>query len=104
MLGRDSSYFVEKKDSKSSPTYTKDDIFKMLEFSIENICVQCGGRVLTTVDIPIGTNDASLLADLFLHSYEADFIADLIQIKEHSFRYTDDVLPLNSSTFGEFIH
>jgi hypothetical protein len=34
-----------------------------------------GGRVFQqTVDIPMGKNCATLLADLFLYSYEADFI------------------------------
>jgi len=34
-----------------------------------------GGCVFQqTVDIPMGTNCAPLLADLFLYSYEADFI------------------------------
>ena len=45
-----------------------------------------------------------LIADLFLHSYEAGFIADLIRKKEHrfarslnlSFCYIDDVLSLAS--------
>ena len=36
-----------------------------------------GGRVFQqTVNIPIGTNCASLLADLFLYPYEADFMQD----------------------------
>ena len=47
-----------------------------------------------------GKKCAPLFADLFLHSYEAYFIADLIQKKEHclvksfklNFRYIDDVL------------
>ena len=60
----------------------------------------------------MGTNCAPLLADLFLHSYEADFIADLIRKKEYrlarsfnlSFRYIDDVLSLNNPNFGDLIH
>ena len=47
----------------------------MLEFLIDNIFVIFGGRVFQqTVGIPTGTNCAPLLADLFLYSYEADFI------------------------------
>ena len=37
-----------------------------------------------TVGILMGTNCALLLADLFLHSYEVDFIADFIQKKKHA--------------------
>ena len=57
-----------------------------------------------TVGIPMGTNCELLLADLFLYSYEADFIQSLRQRKEKklaqsfgfTFRYIDDVLPLNN--------
>ena len=53
-----------------------------------------------------------LLADLFIHSYVADIIADLIRNKEHrlakffyaSFRYIDDVLSLNNPSFEDLIH
>ena len=47
----------------------------MLEFLIDNIFVMFGGRVFQqTVIIPMDPNCASLLADLFLYSYEAYFI------------------------------
>ena len=60
----------------------------------------------------MGTNYTPLLADLCLHSYEADFIADLITKKERhlarsfnlSFRYIDDVLSLNNPRFGDYVH
>ena len=53
-----------------------------------------------------------LLADLFLYSYEADFIQRLLKNNEKklsissnfTFRYIDDVLSLNKSRFGDFFH
>ena len=55
----------------------------MLEFLIDNIFVILGGRVFQqTVDIPMGTNCAPLLADLFVYSYEADFILGLLKKNE----------------------
>jgi hypothetical protein len=65
----------------------------MLEFLIDNICAMFGGRVFQqTVDIPMGTNCAPLLADLFLYLYEADFIQGLLQKNEkklaRSFNFT----------------
>ena len=52
----------------------------MLEFLIDNIFVFFGGRVFQqTVGIPMGTNCAPLLVDLFLYSYEADFIQGLLK-------------------------
>jgi hypothetical protein len=52
----------------------------MLEFLIDNIFLMFGGRVFQpTVDIPMDTNCAPLLADLSLYSYEADFIQGLLK-------------------------
>jgi hypothetical protein len=71
-----------------------------------------GGRGFQqTVGILIGTNCATLLADLFLYSYEADFIQGLLKKIEmklarsfyFTFRYIDDVLSLNNSRFGDFV-
>ena len=56
----------------------------MLEFLIDNIFVIFGGRVFQqTVSIPMGTNCAPLLTDLFLYSYEADFIQALLKKNEN---------------------
>jgi hypothetical protein len=69
-----------------------------------------GGRVFQqTVGIPMGTISAPLLTDLFLYSYEADFIQGLLKKNENklsfncTFRYIDDVLSLNNSRFGDFV-
>jgi len=49
----------------------------------------------------MGTKCAPLLVDLFLYSYEADFIQGILKKLARScnftFRYTDDVLSLNNS-------
>ena len=77
---------------------------------IDNIFVIFDRRVFQqTVGIPVGINSAPLLADLFLYSYEADFIQELLQKNEkkltQSFnftcRYIDDVLSLNNYKFGD---
>ena len=55
---------------------------------------------------------APLLADLFLYSYEADFIQGLFKKKEkklarsfdYSFCYIDDVISFNSSRFIDYVH
>ena len=72
-----------------------------------------GGRVFQqTVGIPMGTNCSPLLADLFLSSYEADFIQRPLKKNEklaRSFNFTfryipvDGVLSLNNSRFGDFV-
>ena len=79
MLGRDRYYF----DSDSTKKFSQTDIFNILEFLIDNIFVMFGGRVFKqTVGILMGTNFAPLLVDLFLYSYEADFIQGLLKKKQ----------------------
>jgi hypothetical protein len=59
----------------------------------------------------MGTNCAPLPDNLFLYSYEADFIQRLLKKNEKklarsfnfTFRYIDDVLSLNNSRFGDCI-
>ena len=59
-VGRNKSYFTS--DNK----YTANDICKMIEFLVDDIYVKYGGQLFRqTVGIPIGTNCAPLLADLF---------------------------------------
>jgi hypothetical protein len=79
---------------------------------IDNRFVICVGCVLQqTFGILIGTHCALLLADLFLYSYEADFIQGLLKKNEKklarsfnfTFRYIDDVISLNNFRFGDFV-
>ena len=84
----------------------------MVEILIDNFYVEFGGHVNhQTVGIHMGTNCAPLLADLFLFSYEADFVQHLQKSKfkkqqksfNLAFRYIDDVLSLNNPKFNDYI-
>merc|ERR1712148_15503 len=78
VIGHCDTYFVQH-HSDSTQKYTDVDINNMLEFLIDNIFVMFGDQVFQqTVGIPMGTNCAPLLADLFLYSYEVDFIQKLL--------------------------
>ena len=56
--------------------YIEEDIINMLEFLVDNIF---GGKVFQQiVGIQMGTNCAPLLADIFLYSYESEFIQTLL--------------------------
>jgi hypothetical protein len=79
--------------------FSETDIFNMLEFLIDNLFAMFGGRVFQqTVGIPMGTDCIPLLVDLFLYSYETDFIHGLLKITEKkldrsfifTFRYIDE--------------
>ena len=77
-FGRGGSYFVkEHSDSKSK--YTEEDVIKMLECLVDNIFVAFARKVFQQViGIPMGTHCAPLLGDIFLYSYEAEFIQSLL--------------------------
>ena len=59
----------------------------------------------------MGTNCAPLFADLFLYSYEAEFVQGLLksgkkqlaQSFSFTYRYIDDVLSLNNSKFSDYL-
>ena len=84
VLGKNRSYFVQN-HSDSTKMFSETDIINILEFLIDNIFVIFGGRVFQqTIGIPMGANCAPLLANLFLYSYEADFIQWLLKKNEKS--------------------
>ena len=111
VLVHEETYFV-KEHSHSKNKYSEDDIIKMLEFLVDNIFVDFAGKVFQqTVGIPMGTNCAPLLADIFLHSYQADFIQSLLStVKKQlasrfnlTYRYIDDVLSINNPEFENYL-
>ena len=65
-----------------------------------------------TIGIPMGTNCALLLADLFLHAYEADYLQGVLKNKDGKlaqtfnsrFRYINGVLSLNTFLFDDYLH
>ena len=59
----------------------------------------------------MGTNCAPLLADIFLYSYEAEFITSLLSTGKKklssqfnfTYRYIDDVLSINNPDFDKYL-
>ena len=82
-----------------------------IDFLIDNIYVRFGSSVFRQViGIPMGTNSAPLLADLFLHTFEYDFMVTTMKqdIKKaiqfsNTFRYIDDLFSANNVGFGNYI-
>ena len=87
--------------SSSRHSITEEQFVAYVEYLIDNIRVyrQCVG-------IPMGTDCAPLLANLFLFSYEYSYMRDLIKTDlelakkiNNTMRYIDDLLTLNNATF-----
>ena len=84
----------------------------MIQFLVDNIYVRFRGQLFRQmVDIPMGTNCASLLVDLFLHSYENEVLDKVVKEGKRklarkfnlSYRYIDDLISFNNKRFKEFI-
>ena len=92
--------------------YTVDNICKMIEFLIDNIFVQLGGCLFRqAIGIPVGINCAPLLADLFLYSYENEFLDNMIKSGHRRlarssnpcYRYIDDLIVFNNKKFLDYL-
>ena len=107
------SYFSISTHTKSV-NWTCFDMITALEFLLDNIYVRFGNSVYRQIiGIPMGTNCAPLIADLFLYCYESKFMTvinkdpsrqHLVSKFNNTFRYLDDILALNNDDFDKFIH
>ena len=110
-VGRNKSYFTSD-PLNGNNKYTGNDICKTTEFLVDNIYVRSGGQLFRQmVGVPMGTNCAPLLADLFLYSYKNEFLDKLVKESKRklarkfnlSYRYIDDFISFNNKRFKEFI-
>ena len=76
-----------------------------LTFLLDNIFIRFGTKLYRqVVEIPMGTNYAPLVVDLFLFCYERDFMmslsddkqADVIDAFNTTSRYLDDIININN--------
>ena len=105
-------YFIDTINPGGDNLYTADQICRMVEFLIDNIFVKFGGCHFRQVTgIPMETNCVPLLADLFLYSYESEFLDNMIKVGHRKlarssnlcFRYIDDLIVFSSKKFGDYV-
>ena len=78
-LGYKSTY-CSKRSQNGKLCKAEKQVFDMLDFLTDNILVTFGEAILQQeVCIPVDTNCVSLLADLFLYSYECEFLQNLVK-------------------------
>ena len=84
-----------------------------LSYLLDNIYIRFGTKLYRQiVGIPMGTNCAALVADLFLYCYERDFIdslnhdnqADVIEAFNSTSRYLDDLLNIDNPYFEGMVN
>ena len=83
-----------------------------LVYLLDNIFIRFGTKLYRqTIGIPMGTNCAPLVADLFLVCYERDFMkslsrenqADIIEAFNSTSRYLDDLLNIDNIYFDQMV-
>ena len=84
-----------------------------LIYLLDNIYTRLGSKFyIQNVGIPMGSNCAPLVADLFLFCYERDFMKsltnekryDLIDAFNSTSRYLDDLLNIDNIHFEHMVH
>ena len=83
-----------------------------LHYLLDNIFIRFGSKLYRQiVDIPMGTNCAPLVADLFLFCYERDVMlslsdnnqSDIIEAFNFTSRYLDDLLNIDNPYFEQMV-
>ena len=89
------------------------NVFDALTFLLDNIYIRFGTKLYRQiVGIPMGTNCAPLVADLFIFCYERDFMkdlssdnqADVIKAFNLTSRYLDDLLNIDNPYFEGMVN
>ena len=108
---RAKGYFAHEMNGGGDNMYSADNICKMIEFLTNNNFVQFRGSLFRQmIGIPMGTNCAPLLTDLFLYSYVNEFLDNMIRSGHMRlarsfnlcYRYTDDLIVFNNKTFLDY--
>ena len=90
-------------------------VCEALTFLLDNIYIRLGSKLYTQIVgtcIPMGTNCAPLVADLFLFCYERDFMlslsednqSDVIEAFNSNSRCLDDLLNIDNNLFDGMIN
>ena len=107
-----SGYFIDTINPGGDNLYTADQICRMVEVLIDNIFVRFGGCLFRQIiGIPMGTNCPPLVADLYLYSYESEFLDNMIRGGQRKlarsfnlcYRYIDDLIVFNNKKFGDYV-
>ena len=97
---------------KKYHAWSCQNVCDALTFLVDNIFIRfCTKLYRQVVGIPMGTNCAPLVADLFLFCYEREFMTslsddkqtDIIDAFNTTSRYLDDILIINNVYFDNMV-
>ena len=97
---------------KNYNVWSCQKVCNALVYLLDNIFISFGSKFYRqTIGIPMGTNCAPLVADLFLFCYERDFMkafsrenqAGIIEAFNSTSRYLDDLLNIDNIYFDQMV-
>ena len=100
------------KNIKKYNLWTCQKVTEALIYLLDNIYIRFGSKLYRqNVEIPMETNCALLVADLFLFCYEKDFMKslttkryDMIDAFNSTSRYLDVLLNIDNIHFEQMVH
>ena len=108
----DKNAFFTSEQPKRYKLWSCQKMCDALHYFLDNIFIRFGSKLYRQiVGIPMGTNCALLVADLFLFCYERDFMlslsdnnqADIIEAFNSTSRYLDDLLNIDNPYFEQMV-
>ena len=120
-LNREGSLYLALNDKNAFFTSEQPKRYKLwscqkmcdaLHYLFDNIFIRFGSKLIMQIDgIPMGTNCAPLVSDLFLFCYERDFMLSLsdkyqtyiIEAFNSTSRYLDDLLNIDNPYFEQIV-
>ena len=108
----DKNAFFTSEQPKRYKLWSCQKMCDALYYLLDNIFIRFGSKLYRQiVGIPMGTNCAPLVADLFLFCYERDVMlslsdtyqADIIEAFNSTSRYLDDFLNIDNPYFEQMV-
>ena len=108
----DENAFFASEQLKRYKLWSCQKMCDALHYLLDNILIRFGSKLYRQiVGIPMGTNCAPLVADLFLFCYERDFMlslsdnnqTDIIEAFNSTSRYLDDLLNIDNPYFEQMV-
>ena len=105
--------FFTSEDTKRYKLWSCQNVCEALIYLLDNIYIRFGTKLYRQiVGIPMGTNCAPLVADLFLFCYERDVMTSLSDVKQAEIieafkstsRYLDDLLNIDNPYFEGMVN
>ena len=109
----DRKAFFTSTDHSRYTLWSCQNVCDALTYLLDNTYIRFGTKLYRQiVGIPMGTNCAPLLADLFLYCYERDFMdslnhdnqSDVIEAFNSTSRYLDDLLNIDNPYFEGMVN